>query len=162
MPLSPKSADGVPVAASSATSFGPAVSRMRGGEPAVARPVGDAARGRPDTRRAACAATLLCRVGFEREHLIAARRQIHHAADHDRRDLRIAARRLRAFGGNRCAASLCRRRACRACGSARGRTFTASGCGTPPRRPAAGCVRRTDHACVSVLTLLPLMSVSGE
>ena len=42
-------------------------------------------------------------VGFEREHLIAAGRQIHHAADDDWRDLRIASRRFVPLDGHRTA-----------------------------------------------------------
>ena len=52
----------------------------------AARPASTPRRARSSASAAAARAPhLLAGVGFEREHLVAARRQIHHAADHDRR-----------------------------------------------------------------------------
>ncbi len=96
---------------------------------AITRPIGDTARRRPHARRHRVPPHLFAGVGLEREHLIASRREIHHAGDHDRRDLRIAARRLGAFSGDRArrsrAASLWGRRTCGTSTTTARRTFSA-------------------------------------
>ena len=71
----------------------------------LARPVGDAARGGRDGWRHLVAPDLVSAVGVEREHLVAARRQIHHAGDDDRRHLRIASSGITFAVGSRSASS---------------------------------------------------------
>ena len=87
----PKPATGMPVAASSATSRGPGREQDARSEPTVAGPVRDAARRRRHAERHQVPPHLLAGMRLDREHLVAPRRQIHHAADHDRRGLRVAA-----------------------------------------------------------------------
>jgi hypothetical protein len=98
-------------------------------ETAIARPVRHAPRRRPCAGRQRVPPHFFAGVGFEREHLIAAGREIHYAANHNRGDLRITARRLGAFSRYRSsgrAASLCGRCTSGARAATRRRTLAAA------------------------------------